>query len=75
MGGVARRAWARNEAAMETAAVWNAGQASVAPGEPVGHITMPNLVEEGLPERLVERSARLWHDSVTPRTRLQDFDR
>ncbi len=67
MGGVARRAWARNEAAMETAAAWNAGQASVAPDTvlaaggaapagPVGHITMPNLVEEGLVERLVERA-------------------
>ena len=26
MGGVARRAWARNEAAVETAAAWNAAQ-------------------------------------------------
>jgi urocanate hydratase len=31
MGGVARRAWARNEAALETAAAWNAAQAAAEP--------------------------------------------
>jgi urocanate hydratase len=58
MGGVARRAWARNEPAMETAAAWNERQADGAgtaeSGEP-GHITLPYLVKEGLVERLVER--------------------
>ncbi|NLT35540.1 MAG: urocanate hydratase [Gaiellales bacterium] len=76
MGGVARRAWARNQAALETAAAWNA---ACAPGgeeagvadtagavteaatrggtETWGHITLPNAVEEGLVERLVEKVA------------------
>jgi urocanate hydratase len=45
MGGVARRAWARNEAALETAAAWNAAHTP-------GHITMPCVVEDGLLERL-----------------------
>ena len=91
MGGVARRAWARNEGAMEVAAAWNAahgGEAAAAAAEPpaaagpggaaaplgapvappasgvpapgapgadsrAGHITLPNLVEDGLVERLV----------------------
>jgi urocanate hydratase len=62
MGGVARRAWARNEAAIETAAAWNERQAAgtapgtidVGPGAG-GHITLPYLVEDGLVEGLVER--------------------
>jgi urocanate hydratase len=53
MGGVARRAWARNEAAMETAAAWNAAQAETtntdapAPSVP-GHITLPYFVDDEL---------------------------
>ena len=71
MGGVARRAWARNEAALETAAAWNAAQAvdagstpydapalAVPPASP-GHITLPQLVEAGLVEELVERDGAL----------------
>jgi urocanate hydratase len=60
MGGVARRAWARNEAALETAAAWNVAQASGAqPGDaqPGGHITMPHLVEGGLVEGLVAQGS------------------
>jgi len=62
MGGVARRAWARNEAAMETAALWNASQEAAADmgaaffDEPAaaqapaaaGHITLPHLVDDEL---------------------------
>jgi urocanate hydratase len=59
MGGVARRAWARNEPAMETAAAWNERQEAGAAepgeaGEP-GHITLPYLVEDGLIEGLADR--------------------
>jgi urocanate hydratase len=64
MGGVARRAWARNEAAMETAAAWNERQAAASrPGAPEGrpellealsgHITMPYLVDEEVIARFV----------------------
>ncbi len=49
MGGLARRSWARNAPAMETAAAWN--QAN---GER-GQITLPYLVEDGLVEALVEQ--------------------
>jgi urocanate hydratase len=69
MGGVARRAWARNEAALETAAAWNAAHAGTptatgaagatatagATGTPGGHITMPYLVDDELLEWVVER--------------------
>lgn len=59
MGGVARRAWARNEAALEMAAAWNAAQVSAAAGSGAhpggGHVTMPHLVEDGLVEGLVAR--------------------
>ncbi|MFZ7101161.1 MAG: urocanate hydratase [Peptococcaceae bacterium] len=47
MGGVARRAWARNSHAIETARTYNkkyAGQ---------GHITLPFIPQEGLIDRLV----------------------
>ena len=64
MGGVARRAWARNEAAMETAAAWNERQAAAAAAPAAarrqtpadasgGHITMPHLVQDGLIEGLL----------------------
>jgi len=47
MGGVARRAWARNPNALETARNWNAQHA----GE--GQITLPNEVEDNLIESVV----------------------
>jgi urocanate hydratase len=50
MGGVARRAWARNAPALETAAAWNLAEAGR------GHITLPHPVEEGLVERAVATS-------------------
>jgi urocanate hydratase len=49
MGGVARRAWARNDHALETAVVWNDAMRGR------GHITLPFVPEEGLVEQLVER--------------------
>jgi len=45
MGGVARRAWARNEHAIEVAAEYNASHADL------GHITLPYGVDDGLIER------------------------
>jgi len=48
MGGIARRSWARNEGAMETAAAWNVANRDR------GLITLPHLVEDGLVEDLVE---------------------
>ena len=47
MGGVARRAWARNEAALETAAAWNATHAA-------DHITLPQLVDDELLDSLLD---------------------
>jgi urocanate hydratase len=46
MGGVARRSWARNEAAIETAARWNEVN------KDKGQITLPNIPDDGLIERL-----------------------
>ncbi len=46
MGGVARRSWARNENALETALQWNQS------GK--GHITLPFIPREGIVEGLVE---------------------
>ncbi len=48
MGGVARRNWARNEPAIQTAAQWNRRQ------QGKGHITLPFIPKEGLVEKLVE---------------------
>jgi urocanate hydratase len=48
MGGVARRAWARNEHAIETAIEWNERLG------PKGHISLPFVPENGLVERLVD---------------------
>jgi urocanate hydratase len=42
MNGIARRAWARNDNALETAAAWNLEN----PGR--GHITLPYLADDGL---------------------------
>jgi len=47
MGGVARRSWARNEHAMETALNWNLNH------KESGHITLPFLPKQGLVESLV----------------------
>ncbi|MCF2137424.1 MAG: urocanate hydratase [Candidatus Thorarchaeota archaeon] len=52
MGGVARRAWARNEHAIETSIGWNEAMAGL------GHITLPFIPEEGLVENLVEEVFR-----------------
>jgi urocanate hydratase len=49
MNGIARRAWARNENALETAAAWN-GQHPER-----GHITLPNLADDALVEGLVAK--------------------
>jgi urocanate hydratase len=48
MGGVARRSWARNPNAIETAVNWNLKN------EQSGHITLPYIPKEGLVESLVE---------------------
>ncbi len=50
MGGVARRAWARNDNAIETAVEWN-----VRLGEK-GQISLPFIPERGLVEDLVEKT-------------------
>lgn len=52
MGGVARRAWARNPHAMETAADWNQRF------DEKGHITMPEVAD-------VELVSRLVHDAMS----------
>ncbi|UCH04899.1 MAG: urocanate hydratase [Candidatus Thorarchaeota archaeon] len=49
MGGVARRAWARNENAVETAIQWN----EMMNGR--GHITLPYIPKEELVEELVKK--------------------
>ncbi|MEM2143456.1 MAG: urocanate hydratase, partial [Candidatus Thorarchaeota archaeon] len=48
MGGIARRAWARNEHAIETAIEWNREMGKD------GHITLPFIPREGLVESIVE---------------------
>ncbi|MFW9996652.1 MAG: urocanate hydratase [Candidatus Odinarchaeota archaeon] len=48
MGGVARRAWARNENAIDTVIEWNEKQAGK------GHIILPYIPEEGFVEKLVK---------------------
>ncbi len=50
MNGIARRAWARNDNALETAAAWNANHPDR------GHITLPHLASDDLVNGLVERS-------------------
>jgi urocanate hydratase len=47
MGGVARRAWARNEASLETCMEYN----ELRKGS--DHITLPYLAEEGMVKKLV----------------------
>ncbi len=48
MGGVARRAWARNDNAIETVDTWNRANAAR------GHVTVPRLADDILVERLVD---------------------
>lgn len=48
MGGVARRAWARNEHAMETCGEYNDRYAAY------GHVTLPYLVDDGLVRRTLK---------------------
>ena len=48
MGGVARRAWARNGNAIETANTWNYVNAAR------GHVTVPSLADPELLDRLVD---------------------
>ncbi|HEX9972151.1 MAG TPA: urocanate hydratase [bacterium] len=50
MGGVARRSWARNENAIETAISWNAKHQNE------GQITLPFIAEDGLIESLVNKN-------------------
>jgi urocanate hydratase len=49
MNGIARRAWARNENAMQTAGAWNLQN----PGR--GHITLPHLADDDMVGELVDR--------------------
>jgi urocanate hydratase len=50
MGGVARRAWARNSNAIETAIEWNERLGDK------GHISLPYIPEKGLVEGLIEKA-------------------
>lgn len=52
MGGVARRAWARNEHAVETVKDWNAKMGDR------GHITEPEIADGELVARAVERAMK-----------------
>lgn len=52
MGGVARRAWARNTNAISTAAEWNVIHVDA------GQITIPYVPEDGLVEGLVDQALR-----------------
>ncbi len=48
MGGVARRAWARNEASVETSMLYNRNYGDI------GHITIPYIASDALVNKLVE---------------------
>ena len=48
MGGVARRAWARNDNAIETVDTWNRANAAR------GHVTVPRVADSALLDRLVD---------------------
>ena len=48
MGGVARRAWARNDNAIDTVSEWNRNNAAR------GHVTVPRIADEALLDRLVD---------------------
>ncbi|TFG80593.1 MAG: urocanate hydratase, partial [Spirochaetales bacterium] len=49
MGGVARRAWARNEHAIEVCAEYNQAHAEL------GHVTLPYVVKDDVIDRVVKR--------------------
>jgi urocanate hydratase len=49
MGGVARRAWARNPPAIETVIEWNKAN------QGTGQITLPHIPPEGLVEEIVKK--------------------
>jgi urocanate hydratase len=49
INGIARRSWARNPSAMETAAAWNEGHPER------GHITLPHLTDDKLVDELVAK--------------------
>ena len=50
MGGVARRAWARNDNAIETVETWNRANAAR------GHVTVPRVAGTALLDRLVDKT-------------------
>jgi len=50
IGGIARRAWARNHNALEVAIYWNEQNKDRA------HITMPNIADDGLIDKVVKES-------------------
>jgi len=50
MGGVGRRAWARNPNALATVQSWNENHAQE------GHITLPSVIDEEMVEQVVARS-------------------
>ena len=52
MGGIARRAWARNPNAIETASLWNRKM------EGAGHITEPQVADKNLVTRIVADAIR-----------------
>lgn len=52
MGGVARRAWARNEHAMETVGLWNARMGDS------GHITQPRLADDEIVRKAVDSALK-----------------
>ncbi|MHA1950961.1 MAG: urocanate hydratase, partial [Candidatus Thorarchaeota archaeon] len=52
MGGVARRAWARNEHAIETVIEWNQRLGKK------GQISVPYIPKKGLVETLVEKALK-----------------
>ncbi len=49
MGGVSRRAWARNPNAIETVTAWNEANANR------GHVTVPHLADDAMLEELIDR--------------------
>jgi urocanate hydratase len=52
MGGVARRAWARNDHAIETVIEWNERLGNK------GHISLPFIPKRGFVEKLVEKTLK-----------------
>jgi urocanate hydratase len=52
MGGIARRSWAGNEPAIETAGLWNKNHTD-------GHITMPYMADEKLLTDIIDKNKEL----------------